>query len=91
MYTGSLDSSLYPFAGEMPKKSSRRVGDELMRGAASQQRPGAKINTDFSNNPRLFTFVMGGLSHHEIVGISNLQNEISAQIVPGSNEIYSSS
>jgi hypothetical protein len=34
---------------------------------------------------------MGGLSHHEIVGISNLQNEISAQIVPGSNEIYSSS
>jgi ribosomal protein S24E len=34
---------------------------------------------------------MGGLSHHEIVGISNLQTEISAQIVPGSNEIYSSS
>lgn len=34
---------------------------------------------------------MGGLSHHEIVSISNLQQEISAQIVPGSNEIYSSS
>jgi len=35
MHTGSLDSSAYPFAGEIPKKSGRRMGDELMRGAAS--------------------------------------------------------
>lgn len=36
MYTGTLDSSVYPFAGELPKKSGRRMGEELLRGAASQ-------------------------------------------------------
>jgi hypothetical protein len=42
-------------------------------------------------NPRIFTFVVGGMSHHEVVGISLLQEELSAHIVPGSNEIFSSS
>ena len=45
--------------------------------------------TDIHNNPRLFVYVTGGLSHHEVVNIANLQAEIPAQIIPGSNEIYS--
>lgn len=44
---------------------------------------------DIHNNPRLFLFVSGGLSHHEVVNIANLQQEIPAQIIPGSNEIFS--
>ena len=44
-----------------------------------------------AHNPRLFTFVIGGMSHHEVVSISNLQQELAAHIVPGSNEIFSSS
>lgn len=44
---------------------------------------------DIHANPRLFVYVTGGLSHHEVVNIANLQNQISAQIIPGSNEIYS--
>ena len=44
---------------------------------------------DIHNNPRIFVFVAGGLSHHEVVNIANLQSEIPAQIIPGSNEIYS--
>ena len=45
--------------------------------------------TDIHNNPRLFVYVTGGLSHHEVVNIANLQGELPAQIIPGSNEIYS--
>ena len=44
--------------------------------------------TDIHNNPRLFVYVTGGLSHHEVVNIANLQGELPAQIIPGSNEIY---
>ena len=44
---------------------------------------------DIYDNPRLFVFVAGGLSHHEVASIANLQNEIPAQIIPGSNEILS--
>ena len=46
---------------------------------------------DIYDNPRLFVFVAGGLSHHEVVSISNLQSEIPAQIIPGSNQIISCS
>ena len=45
--------------------------------------------TDIHSNPRLFVYVTGGLSHHEVVNIANLQQEIPAQIIPGSNEIVS--
>lgn len=43
---------------------------------------------DIHNNPRLFVYVTGGLSHHEVVNIANLQAELPAQIIPGSNEIF---
>jgi hypothetical protein len=39
------------------------------------------------DNPRLFVFILGGLSHHEMCSISELQKTLPAQIVPGSNEI----
>ena len=53
---------------------------------------GAKIDSgsgDSYDNPRLFIFVAGGLSHHEVVSIANLQKELPAQIIPGSNQIIS--
>ena len=43
---------------------------------------------DIHSNPRLFVYVTGGLSNHEVVNIANLQGEIPAQIIPGSNEIF---
>lgn len=57
---------------------------------------GAKINeqmdeSDFLDKPRLFIFVLGGLSHHEICSIAELQNELRVQIIPGSNEILTAS
>ena len=39
------------------------------------------------DNPRLFVYVIGGLSHHEICSIAELQQKMNAQIVPGTNQI----
>jgi len=44
-------------------------------------------DSDILENPRLFIYVIGGLSHHEICSISEMQQTFKAQIVPGSNEI----
>lgn len=38
-------------------------------------------------NPRIFVFVIGGLTHHEMCSITILQETLNAQIIPGSNEI----
>ena len=42
---------------------------------------------DLLENPRIFVYVIGGISHHEICSIAEMQKTLSAQIVPGSNEI----
>ena len=39
------------------------------------------------DNPRIMTYVVGGISHHEMCSIADLQSTVPAQIVPGSNEI----
>jgi len=89
MHAGTLDSNEYPFIGEKPMRKARRGGDDFVaRGAKPVSQMGGKFKQslqDVQNNPRLFVFVTGGLSHHEIVSISNLTNEIPAQIIPGSN------
>lgn len=33
---------------------------------------GVKEASDFVSNPRIFVFVLGGMSHTEVVGIANL-------------------
>jgi hypothetical protein len=61
----------------------------MLRGAKNG-RGGNRLDSvlnDVTQNARLFVFMIGGLSHNEIVNIANLQNEIPAQIIPGSNEI----
>lgn len=57
------------------------------RKAAKAQRK--KENNESATNPKMFLFIVGGLSHHEIVSISNLKKESSSQIIPGSNQIIS--
>ena len=47
------------------------------------------MTSDASSNPRIFTFVAGGLSHHEIVSLHTLETELSCQVVSGSNQIIS--
>ena len=88
MHTSTLNSTKYPYVGEERQKKGSK--NKVERGA--QQLKGGKINADAKDiydNPRLFVFVAGGLSHHEVVSIANLQKEIPAQIIPGSNQIIS--
>ena len=63
MNAGTLDTQEYPFVGDQPK---RRV--VVGGGGATKQ---SKFQ-DSSNLPRLFTYVIGGLSHNEIVEIDLL-------------------
>ena len=71
MHTANLDATKYPYIGDTPQK--KRSKNQVARGA--QQLKGGKINVDAKDiydNPRLFVFVAGGLSHHEVVSIANL-------------------
>jgi hypothetical protein len=55
------------------------AGQTQIRGAETQNTKGPKTKfADFSSNPRLFTFIIGGMSHYEIVSIENLQKELPA-------------
>lgn len=81
IFDGTIDVEAFPFIGEAPKRRVV-VGKG---GSAAQNR-----HLDASNTPRIFTYIVGGMSHNEIVEIDLLQKEIPAMIVPGSNEIISS-
>ena len=96
MLEGNLDDEKYPYEGERaPRREGNkrlgRGGDTLLlnnnRKAAKAQRK--KENNESATNPKMFLFVVGGLSHHELVSISNLKKESSSQIIPGSNQIIS--
>ena len=86
MFEGKLEESDYPYVKDKPLKAKLRANNQMQNNAK-----GARKARDYSMNPRIFTFVVGGMSHHEVVGISLLQEELSAHIVPGRNEIFSSS
>lgn len=45
--------------------------------------------TEMKNKPKVFVFVAGGLTHHEIVSLERLQLATDTRIVPGSDQIYS--
>jgi hypothetical protein len=62
MHAGKLDYEQFPCVGEKPKPSSQMMA--MTRGKNSA--------VDKAHNPRLFTFVIGGMSHHEVVSVSNL-------------------
>ena len=71
MHSANLDPIKYPYIGDTPQK--KRSKNQISRGA--QQIRGGKINADVKDiydNPRLFVFVAGGLSHYEVVSIANL-------------------
>jgi len=78
MHSGKIDEKLYPYFKDKPKVSTRSAEFSAMQ---NKSRAGAsKKNSAFekAHNPRLFTFVIGGMSHHEVVSISNLQEELPA-------------
>ena len=90
MHQQALDPRDYPYMGDQPEKK-RKAGEDFVSRGAKNIKGGGRLDqamTDIHNNPRLFVYITGGLSHHEVVNIANLQGEIPAQIIPGSNEIY---
>ncbi len=81
---GTLEQKDYPYIDK--PKQQKKTREVKKKGAANNL--GSEFdNQDLLENPRIFVFVIGGLSHHEIVSIANLQEVFNAQIIPGSNEI----
>ena len=74
MHAGTLDPREYPFMGKQIEKK-RKAGEDFVAKGAQLIRGGGRIDqakNDIQNNPRLFVYVTGGLSHHEVVSIANL-------------------
>ncbi len=55
----------------MPKVEAVKKGTKSKKGANDDVTNEFERN-DVIDNPRIFVFVIGGLSHHEIVSIANL-------------------
>ena len=84
-----MDEKIYPFV--VPPKNATKMKNtskKPAKGAETFSMLGdGQTESDMLENPRIFVYVIGGLSHHEMCSIAELQNKIKAQIVPGSNEI----
>lgn len=77
MHHGILDTAKYPYVE--PPKEKKKAGKEkkLAKGADTynnfgEDGKGQEQDAGLLDNPRLFVFVMGGLSHHEMCSISQL-------------------
>ena len=82
IHEDSIDTKEYPYI-DKPKQAKKQK-DVKKRGAANNL--SAEFETqDLLENPRIFVFVFGGLTHHEMCSIQNLQETLNAQIIPGSN------
>ena len=76
-----FDTERFDFIGDPPEESKKVKKQK-------QQKKGKDIS-EILNNPRIILFVIGGLSHHEIVSLNKIQQEgnIQCQIIAGSTSI----
>lgn len=62
MHNGTLDQKAFPYVEE-PKNAGKKEEKKNQKGAATL---GLAAESSSIENPRLFVYVVGGLSHHEI-------------------------
>jgi Sec1 family len=72
VHDGSIDTKKFPLVVE---KASGKKGSK--DSAASRRKGAASVGSEFDRqdvleNPRIFVFIIGGISHHEIVSLANL-------------------
>ena len=84
IHNGTMDEKVYPFVE--PPKSAKKDKKEK-KAAKGAEKMAIDGENDMLENSRIFVYCIGGLSHHEICSIADLQENLKAQIVPGSNEI----
>lgn len=92
---GTLDQGMFPFLGDVPE-TLNRFGHSKVNGyskAKGKARRRWQHKKDAVSVPekKLLIFVIGGLSHHEIVALNKLQEdgEIDSMIIQGGNQIFS--
>jgi hypothetical protein len=90
-----LDQGMFPYIGESPDIESKfghnKIdGHSKMKGRARWRKGGKKEGS--GNESKIIIFVIGGLSHHEIVALTKLQKDkdINNIIIQGGSKIISS-
>jgi hypothetical protein len=79
MHNSSLDTSEYPYVEEPKSTKKKDKEQKLIKGAIDNRHDSLKKDGgSYLENPRLFAFVLGGLSHHEMCSISELQKNLKA-------------
>eukprot|EP00344_Euplotes_crassus_P001665 CAMPEP_0196997416 /NCGR_PEP_ID=MMETSP1380-20130617/3027_1 /TAXON_ID=5936 /ORGANISM="Euplotes crassus, Strain CT5" /LENGTH=394 /DNA_ID=CAMNT_0042413639 /DNA_START=760 /DNA_END=1944 /DNA_ORIENTATION=- len=89
----NLDVGVFPFLGDQPDGTdnfgtAKIEGRSKFKGRARWRGKNKKDASAVEN--KLIIFVIGGLSHHELVALNKLQNdhEVDCTIVPGGNLIF---
>ena len=80
-FNDELSTDDFPFVGDQPENINKK-------GKAKQRKKDKDIS-DILQNPRVILFVIGGLSHHEIVNLQQIQDDgtVQCQIIAGSSSI----
>lgn len=95
-YENSLDQGLFPYVGEQPENLNR-FGHSKVNGYSKMK---GKLRRRWQNKKeavvpesKLIIFVVGGLSHHEIVALNTLQEEkeIDCMIIQGGSQVFTPS
>lgn len=89
----SLDQGVFPYVGEAPENvtkfgHSKITGYSKMKGKLRRRWQNKKDVAAPEN--KLLIFVIGGISHHEIVALNKLQeeDEIDCMIIQGGNQVF---
>lgn len=89
----TLDQGLYPYIGEQPENMNR-FGHSKVNGFSKMKGKLRKRWQNKGNNSapesKLMIFVIGGLSHHEIVSLNKLQDEqeINCTVIQGGSQVF---
>ena len=88
-----LDQGLFPFIGDIPE-SDNKFGHSKINGLSKMKGKmrGRWQNNTSSNAPtsKLMIFIIGGISHHEIVELNRIQEsrDISWVIIQGGTKVF---
>jgi hypothetical protein len=86
IHMDKLDNKRFPYV-EKKKYVPPKIAQPQEKKRKGKDEETESADESLTESPRIFIFMIGGLSHHEIVSIANLQESLNAQIIPGSNEI----
>jgi hypothetical protein len=72
LHENDLDPKEFPFIDAVKSKKINVTNTKRKKGANERNGTAEFDKADASENPRIFTFILGGMSHNEVVSIAHL-------------------